>query len=448
MQINLLKKIISLFIIFEPSFLSQIILAQETLTATDGQYRYPIILKGRLPIIGQKITSLRAYSFKNKTWHPIPMQIEEINSIGDYVLEGGLPFTKDTDDGFFDANDEVVLKGNDLGDSFSETDVLEFKKNEVSRMWGINFSHEKTRFGSVLIVSWNKAATNQDTPSFSPVVTFDEKEGFINSPLYHYQFRHKNPVLLGEVVLRTKTDEHFIVFEKSAFKMIFNLPWWMPNFSLKDSDFESSIESWQVGPIRTIVAVGVKFKSFLSIFNFHMFSELVFYENMFQIPTVIEFSYDPSQYLQAGSGLAYSITLPLGKDWMLDTNLMDLPELAPQETLEKIKTAADTPFFYATGRRAEGSFLVKVRVDERARNLVPPPFLIRKSMFGKEPWVSARHWFKDFSGDLGLFLDISNVKKGTYDFGLDLFLSSKADEHFQDYNLIKPEWFYLPLKKQ
>lgn len=442
------KNIFSLVLISFAFFVSNVedSFSQEKSKEGYATYRYPIVLKGQLPIRGQRIKSIRAYAFRNKTWEAIPIQIEEMNPDGDYVLEGGLPFTKNTDDGYLDTNDEVVLSGRDLGEAFSERDVSEFKKKEISKLWGINFTTDKKKFGSVLIVSMKKSDSQEGKVIRPPVVEFDEKEGFISSKLYQYQFKRENPVLLGEVKLKTATPEGFTVLEKSAFTMIFNLPWWMPDFSLKDSDFESSIESWQVGPIRTIVAVGVKFKSFLSIFDLHMFSELVFYENMFQIPTVIEFAYDPSKYLQAGSGLVYSITFPRGKDWPLDTNLSDLPEYAPMETLEKVKSAANIPIFYATGRRPEGSFLVKVRVDERARSLVPPPFLIRKHMFGKEPWVSARSWLKDFRGDLGLFLDISNVKKGTYDFGLDLFLSSKADENFQDYGLISPEWFHLSLE--
>ncbi len=407
-------------------------------------YPYPIILKGRLPIVREKVTRIRAFSFIDKAWKQIPLQIDEVNEIGDYVLEGGLPFTKDTDDGIFDLNDELVIRGQDLGDPFTQADIPSAWKAKFTKLWKVLFFNGTISYGEVLIVSTPTGHRFWNDASFKSLVAFNRTAEEVVTPLYRYEFKHSNPVLLGEVCLKPKMDKEFLILSKSSFQMIFNLPWWMPNFSLEDQDFKSSIESWQVGPIRTIIAVGVKFKAFLSLFNLHMFSELVFYENMFQIPTVIEFAYDPSKYLKPGSGLAYSITFPPGKEWSIDTNLKDLPETPPEQILEKMETAAQIPIFYAVGRRPEGSFQVKVRVDERARSVVPPPFLIRKFMFGKEPWTLTRNWLQAFSGDLGLFLDIANVRKGTYNFGLDLLLSLKPDESFQDYGLVQIEWNHIP----
>jgi hypothetical protein len=118
-------------------------------------------------------------------------------------------------------------------------------------------------------------------------------------------------------------------FTESNFRMPLVLPWWAPDVTLKDAHFMSEIESWRTGPVRTIIAVGVKFRSFLSVLNLHLFSELVFWKNRFDIPTVIEFVFDPSSYLQRGSGLFYSLKLPL--DWNLSTNLAKLTPSAPME---------------------------------------------------------------------------------------------------------------------
>lgn len=409
-------------------------------------YPYPIILKGEQVLYGIPVNYLKVFTWKDGSWREIPSQIDEVNSENDYVLSEGLPYTKNTGNGIYDGKDELVFSGVDAGDSFTEKELKRFDIREAQHAWQAKICRGENFFGSILIVSSKGYAGGSPKADGVRKVTFDRDKQEVSSGIYRYRFHRSNPVLFGQVWLKDASRKGELeVLSDAAFKMAFNLPWWLPNVSLEDKDFVSTVECWQSGPVRTIIAVGVKFKSFLSFFDFHMFSELVFYENLFQIPTVIEFAFDPAHFLKPGSGLVYSVKFAGGRSWDIETNLVDLPAKSAAEVAAAKINSKGTPIFFATGHRPEGSFLVKVRVDERARSMVPPPFLIRKDMFGSDPWKKYWPWMNDFRGDLGLFLDIANVRQGTYDFGLDLVLSSKAQEDFKDYGSVETDWQPLPI---
>lgn len=400
-------------------------------------FDYPIVVTNLKLAGSHKVKSFTALAHRgNGQWNAVPVQVEEKNAKGDYVLDGGLPFTKGTDDGWIDDNDEIVFDGKDLGEDFTEADVKNDVREGTSAIWKIGFCRGGKRLGFVLLRSmW------RTPPAWAGgnAVSFDEKAGEVRSSLYRYRFNKPNPVLLGEVALRNKGVEAPVIRD-STFEMPLRTPFFMPDMTFKAKDFTSSIESWQVGPIRTIVAVGVKYTAFLSLFKLHLFSELVFYRNRFVIPTVIEFIFDPTKFLSPGSGVAYSLRFPPNRTWEIESNLTPLPAKDPDEVVEKGPTAEGTEVFSARGHSKDGAFLVLVKVDEKARKNVPPPFIMRAADF--ESKDHQKHWpfIKGMSGDLGVFLDFSRIKQGTYNFGLDLLLSPKADESFADYGSVESEW--------
>ncbi len=412
-------------------------LARAACSGARTRFDYPVVVTNLKLAGSHKVKSFTALAHRgNGQWAEIPVQVEEKNAKGDYVLDGGLPFTKGTDDGWLDDNDEVVFDGKDVGDDFSEADVKDDVRAGTSAMWKLGFCRAGKRIGFVLLRSmW------RTPPAWTGgnAVSFDSATGEVRSSLYRYRFNKPNPVLLGEVALRQRGVE-VPVIRDSTFQMPLKTPFFMPDMTFKAKDFTSSIESWQVGPIRTIVAVGVKYTAFLSLFKLHLFSELVFYRNKFVVPTVIEFIFDPTKFLAPGSGVAYSLRFPENRSWEIESNLTPLPAKDPVEVVDKGPTAAGTEVFNARGHSKDGAFLVLVKVDEKARKNVPPPFLMRAADF--ESKDHQMHWpfLKGMAGDLGVYLDFSRIKQGTYNFGLDLLLSPKADESFADYGSVESEW--------
>lgn len=383
-------------------------------------FDYPFVIKGA-PLSGFSNDGFAAYVFKGNEWSRIPIQIDEVNSRGDYVLSDGLPYTKDTDDGFFDFNDELVVNGFELG---QRADLSKFPKSlleNVAGKWWVDLCGQ-FNFGSFLLLYYSKEKPFYFPPTHVP---FDFDKGLVSTEFYEYKFNSERAALLGQVFLKSAQNETVKVFEQSYFVMPLYTPWYIPDFELSNENFVSTIESWQTGPIRSIVAVGVKLKGFLSLFDFHMFSELVFYRNKFEIPTMIEFTMDPVEYFKPGSGIGYSIQFDRAGDWPLDSNIPPLPR-GTTDNFSQTAKADSYDNFHASSSNSHGSFLIEVSVDPKAAAVVPPPYLFNRDTIVNEGYQTLYPWLKNLSGDIGVFVDFSQVRKGIYKFGLDLFLSSGA----------------------
>lgn len=417
-------------------------LAACTPSSTPSGYRFPIVLNPAPEMMGVSVDKFEAWSFGKGKWSQIALQIDEKNDEGSYVLEGGMPFTKGTDDGLTDRNDEISLRGTQLGESFSRSQVPIHIRDRLTAFQRLDVCVGSVYSGSVLI-GWGRDKVAR--LNWAPL--FNEISKTVVTPAYRYVFNRPRPMLVGEVFLKSQGKE-FPVFADSIFMMpIVPRFWMLPGTRFDETDFTSEIECWRSGPVRSIVAVGAKMNKFFSIVKLHLFSELIFYDDFFQIPTEIEMIFNASRFLTYGSGLAYILRYPEGGTWTLSSNLVELPKSsdlgagsADGHPLQTARQASPEGVFRAVGTRPEGSFLAQVRVDPKAIDVVPPPFIIPEGFFDKEPWRSEWSWLKGTKGNLGVFLDISAVPKGVYDFALDLMLSDRANDGFTDFRPVTWAW--------
>lgn len=390
-----------------------------------GRSIYPrlVIETGPHQLRWTRVENVAAYRFSNEKWSQIPVQIDERNRRGDFVLNEGLPFTKGSDDGYVDDNDDVVFWGPDFGEPFNDDQIPGEVLAASRSLWRLEIKSGSTSFGHILVVSRSDVS---DSIKHEAKVKFDPDSGVVETDKYHYQFRKDHAALLGHVALK-KDGQYHPLFANSEFLLDLRLPWYLPNFSLTQDNFTSAIESWQIGPLRTIVAVGVKFRGFLSLFNLHLFSELSFSSNGFQIPTKIEFPIDPKSNFKPGTGIAYGISFAEDLNWQLRSNLESLPAKSPEVLFQSAKRASGYPYFYALGKSPYGGVLVRVKVDKKAAEVSLPPYLVGSDIDAKD---YKRHWpwIDELNGDVKVFLDISSVAKGSYDFGLDLILEDEASE--------------------
>jgi len=251
-------------------------------------------------------------------------------------------------------------------------------------------------------------------------VAFDSDRGVVETDGYRYEFNKDRAALLGQVFLKSNGKAEK-VFESSTFTMPMRTPWFVPDLTLDESHFTSTIESWQSGPVRTVVAVGVKMKKFFSVLNLHLFSELVFYPSSFQIPTKVEFIFSPNSFLSAGSGVAYAVKIADAAQWDIQTNLPPLADLSR----EAVGTTRAP--FVASGNKGTSQFSMRVMVDEKAERNSQAPRSFRKNDMQSGELRRHHPWLKKMDGDWGVFVDFSGLGKGLYDFGLDLILSSGAE---------------------
>jgi hypothetical protein len=421
-------------------FLSQKTIAADCRAGKSRQIinRFPVVFNVNQDLMGSPVGHLEAWRLFGKTWQQVPLQVDQVDPDGSYVLEEGLPYTKYNDDGFVDANDELSLRTSSFGDFFYPKQIPAKVLSRFKRSASVDFCNESGVYlGSVLIGETKEVAVAMP---FEPL--FRDKERIVETGKYRYQFRQGQPMLIGDVKIKTPQG-YKDVFSGSSFVMpLIPRIFIFPSFYFGESDFASEIECWRSGPVRSIVAVGAKLKNFFSFLNLHLFSELVFYEDFFQIPTRIEFVFDPSRFLTRGSGLAYILRYPRGVDWRLDSNLEPLP-LKGLPAGGDVKTAYDQSKegkFAVQGSSPIGSFVANVRVDEKALRQAPPPYVVARDTFKLEAAKAAWPWIAGTQGDLGVFIEISGVKAGSYDFALDVALSNQADDGFADFQTVVARW--------
>jgi|694.fasta_scaffold146791_3 hypothetical protein len=406
--------------------------------ARQAPSRFPVVFKPHSKLHGARAVKLEAWKYQAKKWARVPLQVDEVDSDGSYVLEEGLPYTKYNDDGFIDANDELSLHARSLGESFTTKQLSKQLLVTLSRWARVDFcSSHKLYLGSILVGESKDVVAPL---SFKPL--FSRQSAEVETSKYHYRFRQDQPMLIGDVKLKTTTGEKN-VFSGSSFLMPLIPKFFLfPTFHFGEDDFRSEIESWRSGPVRSIVAVGAKMRKFFSVLDLHLFSELVFYEDFFQIPTQIEFIFDPSRYLKRGSGLAYILSYPPDLEWKLESNLEPLPRSGIEEGPLRKTAYEHSPqgIFGVRGSSSIGSFAANVRVDEKALSQAPPPYLANRDAFTSEEFKRAWPWLGKSKGSLGVFIEISGVKTGRYDFALDVALSNQAHDEFADFQTVSAFW--------
>jgi hypothetical protein len=399
--------------------------------------RFPVVFKAPEWLWGARVDAIEGWSLQGKSWQKILIQVDEVNADGSYVLEQGIPYTKFTDDGLLDGVDEISVRGLDLGSPNAQSAFIK-PPGQFIKMRRVDFCDNDGKFFGSLWLGLR--ATPVEQRAYAQM--FDEKLAEVNTPTYRYQFRQGQPMLMGNVKLKTSSGEKPVFAGNSFIMPLLPRFFIFPSLYFGESDFTSEIECWRSGPIRSIVAVGARLRKFFSFLDLHLFSELVFYENYFQIPTKIEFVFDPSKYLAKGSGIAYVLQYPDGVDWRLKSTLKSLPISGPESDAlkESAFDVAPDGAFAVRGESAMGSFVAQVRVDAKALKQSPPPYIASNGVFDHEPTTKAWPWLRKARGSLGVFIEISGVKRGVYDFALDLAVSNQADDGFGDFKTLIPYW--------
>jgi hypothetical protein len=403
--------------------------------------RFPIVFHPQGSLFGKSPSRIEAWRFESGKWSQVPLQIDEVNTDGNFVLDEGIPYTKYTGDGWLGVQDDMSVNGESLGGTFTPAQVTKTLMERFvagKSTWRVDFCGSNTGYLGSLLIGLTKVPA-QSIPYTS---LFSRLTAEVNTSNYRYKFRDGHPMLMGQVSLKTSTGEAS-VFAGSSFVMpLIPKLFFLPSFYFGEKDFTSEIECWKSGPVRSIVAVGARLTKFFSLIDLHLFSELVFYDRYFQIPTKIEFIFDPSKYMARGTGLGYVLKYPDNLDWRLSSNLESLPASGPgdgQVTHTAFDVAKDGRFAIK-GESAIGSFSVNIHVDEGALKQAPPPYIVHKESFLEPGMLSKWPWLKKSIGNLGVFIEISSVQRGIYDFGLDVALSNQAHDTFTDFQTVSAQW--------
>ncbi len=373
---------------------------------------------------------------------PVPFQIDEINAVGDYVMNQGPKPTADTGNGIFDGLDELCFMGDDVGkvgmpnkwpDDKAPQNVVEIKIIPPGHL-----AQEKTE-GAVYLAIYQQPPAMLPGPKY---VSFNLDAGEVLTSRYRYLFDKKNYLVVNGVDMIPNRDGSSASSENSPTKVpLIDSSTFYAKADLKyfltvqvnHRSVNSRLEAYKSGPIRTVVRV-VFFYTFLKLnFEVGMYTEVSFFSNSVILPAIIYNPLDGVKSLNMGSGFYYGFALHENpKTYQFGTNMRPYSEKVERKGLMSFMDK-DAPL--------ESEYFASLVGEDRMMYVIMRP---SKQMLadGNIPYF----YLDNKSGDdlrkrnnddlntlvkspvnLGLYFDLTKFREGEHMMSFQLFFENKKD---------------------
>ena len=419
-------------------------------------------------ILGSKIRAASRYPINtyrlfrtgnNGMAEPIPFQIDEINEWGDYVLDQGGDITKNTGNGIFDLQDELVFMGDDVGPSTPPTAWPDGQVPAI--VYELRMKFQKPdgakpqvfqQEGAVYIAVYFRKPPKPSTKA--PYVVFDTARGEVVTTRYRYEFDKKNYLVVNGVdMLRrpmpgsppssTPVDRVPLI-NTSTFYMKADLKYFV-TVAANHRSVDSKIEAFKQGPVRSIVRVSF-FYSFLKLkFELGMYTEVSFFPNSVVLPAILYNPLDGPNALNKGSDFCYGFSVKEHLDsYNIATNM---------ETFEKQSIFS----MLKSQPKKESLYWLSITKPDRMMYLevAPSPEMTK---VGNIPLLYSEktdgEFLKSRSNDdpkelglspvnIALYFDLTKFGKGEHRLAIKLFFENYFDqavlESFRDVGFWEPE---------
>lgn len=370
---------------------------------------------------------------------PVPFQIDEINRIGDYVLDEGPKPTKDTSNGIFDGLDELAFMGDDVGPvgmpSKWPEDRLPQNVVEIKIAPPAHLMPEKTE-GAVYLAIYQQPPPLLPGPKY---VSFNLEGGEVLTSRYRYSFDRKNYLVVNGVdmipdreIKGNENQPKVPLIDSSTFYAKADLKYFL-TVQVNHRSVNSRLEAYKSGPIRTIVRV-VFFYTFLKLnFEVGMYTEVSFFSNSVILPAIIYNPLDGIKGLNKGSGFYYGFALRESpKNYQFGTNMQPYSDRLDRRSVLG---------FMEKGPGLESEYWASLVGEDRMMYVIMRP---SKEMLadGNIPY----YYLTDKSGDelrkrsnddlhpivqspvnLGLYFDLTKFREGEHVMSFQLFFENKKD---------------------
>lgn len=383
---------------------------------------------------------------------PIPFQIDEVNEIGDHILDQGPLQNASSSNRIFDGLDELAFMGNDVG-PIGEPKVWP-NGQKPHQLFEIRFTNPRitqgSREGAVYLAVYQKSppATN-----VTPYVMFDQNQGRVTTSRYQYDFDTRNYLVVRKVSM-FKPDptnaqappitvpllDSSTFFLKGDFKYFLTV-------TGNHRSINSQLEAWKSGPVRTIVRVAFTYSIMKINFSIGMYTEISFLPNSVILPAVIQYPIDGRKVFNKGSGFYYGFALtrsPNSYEFSTNMNLWREPKSGIFNLLESpihreskywLSLAAEDHMMYVE--------LLPSRDMLAAKNV---PFLYRKDV----PGGNLRSINNDEAlpiekapVNMGLAFDLTRFAQGEHFIAFQLFFENKKDPARLDTFRHLSDWQFL-----
>ncbi len=382
--------------------------------STDG-FPQPVIIKGSKirKALGFRVSQYGVFvAGKNHYAEPIPFQIDEVNKIGDYVLpkSNGLPPM--FDNGIFDDNDELVVRGTDL----RKRDPLIRWKNKPSFFFEIIIRNSTSKEELALYLSVDREKSPPKHPA--RLLSYDHKKGIIETSKYRFKFNPKNHMVMDYIYIKDENNKEKWqrVIDRSQFIFYADIKYFF-EIELTSNDLITKLNYWKIGPVRIIAQVSFFFRLLSMDIDIEMYTEISMFENAISLPAVLNSPIDAKKLFRKGSGFYYGLKFTNGlKEWKFNTNFKKLSSLKSQESVGDISDIVKEGY-WIQGKRDNWEFFMEFKPSVNLLVNKAVPFL----HLGGKP----REWLKRHDTNIGIFMDTSGLKEGDYTIAVVMYFDNR-----------------------
>lgn len=405
----------------------------------------PVILKGsdirkvtRYPISMYQVFKTNRLGVAEA----IPFQIDEINRIGDYVLDKGTLPNSNTGDGNFDYQDELVFMGDDIGEIVKPKSYKDHKKPDI--VYELKFTPPKSittsRLGAVYIAIY---FNNKITKSPRSYTVFDPARGIVETSRYRYKFDQKNYLVVrGIDVFKPGTREAQKLINSSTMFMKADMKYFV-TLRANHRTLNSSLEAWKEGPVRSLVRVSFFFKFLRMNFELGMYTEVSFFSNAVILPTIMYNPIDGTKSLNKGSSFYYGFALVQNpKDYKIETNM---PYYTTSNILDFLKFKKAEPFYWASITNDMQMFYMEVEQGKELVKLGNIPSIYKENVSGGSMAKRSKEDTLPLGKspvNLGMHFDLTKFDKGEHNVSFKLFFENRYNKRDLDSFKNLKNWKY------
>ncbi|HYX35516.1 MAG TPA: hypothetical protein VE954_20665 [Oligoflexus sp.] len=366
---------------------------------------------------------------------PIPFQIDEINGIGDYVLNEGPQPNLQTGDGVFNNLDELSFMGDDVGPVSPPKSwpsgqqphaVFEIR---ITPPAGV----PETSEGAVYVAVFLQNIPSQVDQKY---VIFNLKSGEIQTSRYRYRFDQKNYLVVNGVEMvkpgQVSGPANVPLIDSSTFYAKADLKYFL-TLQVNHRSVNSRLEAFKTGPVRTIVRVTFIYQFLKLNFEVGMYTEVSFFSNSVILPAIIYNPLDGVKSLNKGSGFYYGFALHESPNrYEFSTNM---------KPYEEAHEGSGLLSFLKKEVKPEKEYWASLIGDDRMMYV-----LMRPSQQMLQDGNIPYYYVKDIQGEalkkrnnnetrpivespvnLGLYFDLTRFREGEHFMSFQLFFENKKD---------------------
>ncbi len=363
---------------------------------------------------------------------PIPFQIDEINSWGDYVLPEGGSVTAKTGNGVFDIQDELSFMGDDVGpvkmpDHWGQgKPALTFEIILTSTIKNPAGDQQ----GAVYLAVFFK---NPPPLSDRKYVNFDISQAEVTTSRYRYGFDKKNWLVARRIDMRIPTPQGDMtskpdwtpLIESTTFYMRADLKYFL-TINASHRSINSELEAFKVGPIRSITRISFHY-SFLKLnFELGMYTEVSFFPNAVYLPAILYNPLEGKKALNGGSGFYYGMAMRDNPgDLNIKTNMPPY-QINSHKGIFKSESASENNYWITASAKDRMLYVeLTPSVDMKLRGAIP--HLYQEHILGRDA-VSRN---REEPGPLGegpvnmaLYFDMTRFNEGEHSMSFRLYFEN------------------------